>query len=270
MRNPSQPRGKRGWLCSKECRGNRRLRLYGNRCQVCDGLYCKHPSAKDRGFCSLACSKKSTTEANSHACEGCQSVITSNRFCSKGCHAEWKRREVSRSCLFCSKTFYRRSLSRKQPKPGSSVVMHNAFCSKKCAKKFTAYEAARKARCKCGMKTGAIETTCLNCKKRRAWERWCFNESNKTYGFGHVEKTWHEKLCSMINANRYREPKIQTKKTKKTRIVTWDQSCKTMKTTLRRKTKVKQWDKKIHNWLTNSRKRMNRKAVRLRSKVCEN
>jgi hypothetical protein len=187
-----------------------------------------------------------------------------NKYCSPNCFNEHKKQKSSKNCLCCGKTWYRKSVSRKQSKYSSSKF-HNCFCSKQCAKKYSEFECSRKARCRCGKATGQSGIyVCQECKLTSDWDalgdfskcvRVCFDEPLSR---------WDRRCRNAVQSLKIRCVAIIGKETKENGVVTWDECVARQWKAMQRRAHQRDkqsWSKRVQNAVNLLGKRQRRKQL---------
>lgn len=269
MTHPFHKRGKKGWLCSATCVAARRLRVHGRNCLHCTSRYVEESVVRrNAGFCSLHCKTENGKSLRMKACIHCKEEfesVNNTKFCSHKCSADHQRAAASKNCLCCGKTWYRHSISRKKSKYDSSKY-HNCFCSKQCAKKYSEFECARKARCRCGKPTGQSRVEiCQDCRIISADRSELGEYANCIRSCFDTRPTGWDRRCHAATQSLKIRQHTKTGKEKQRKAGdTWDEAIQKQWKAMRQRIKQRGkqgWSKRIQNAVNLLGKRQRRKQL---------
>ena len=188
-----------GHFCNRDCAGRFRRSETVRKCKCADCGKRLGFDTKGRKRRCAECQPVVWETAKCAQCSTCYRFKPSSanvgRFCSRQCYFKWISDNARKwSCLCCSKSFKVRS------------GRHSGiYCSRQCAKRYLAWENARKARCRCGKATGKRDAICVDCKVGSV-RTWCTMAAQMASAdVSPPVVTWYSRAVSMVYVNKHRQ-----------------------------------------------------------------
>lgn len=269
----TQPEGKRGWLCSHDCRRQATLQDRGANCVGCGARF--YPPSQS-GFCGNDCRLHAMRAASAKTCKNCGQSFTGKNgiYCGKECWRQHCRKcaKCWGECAWCGKEC--RLDQRWRGDRGGG-----RYCSLHCKQSVNGLRDWVRQKLKHVRRRAAVADSS---GQRDGWgeairaiiskHRWQTREATQA-------AKWRMRCGIMATMNRYRQtkPKAQCDNegemigTVESEGATWDSVCLALirKTSKKyRNSTASQWLRVLHNKTKNVKQRMIRKAERLRQQAC--